>query len=232
MVYNANQNINTSRLNALDRLGSKPPVTRQPQALAAPGIPIPQRKHLLQAAVFRRFLLQEDLGGSHITLQESLTVVVALKIQIGDGTRKGRKRCKRGSLVRETMTLETEIKEMRQCQIGDSNARYRGKRFGSARRVPGASEGVDLSLHGTATEGFPLPTTKIYTGLADPRAHLNMYRAAIMMAGASDAAMCWGFFATLDVQAQDWLTSLPERSISTFTNFSGKFMSYLAADTP
>ncbi|XP_031120632.1 uncharacterized protein LOC116023761 [Ipomoea triloba] len=52
------------------------------------------------------------------------------------------------------------------------------------------------------------------------------------MAGASDAVMCRGFFATLDGQAQDWFTSLPERSISTFTDLSRKFLSYFASSIP
>nr|GMD03917.1 uncharacterized protein LOC109158519 [Ipomoea batatas] len=34
--------------------------------------------------------------------------------------------------------------------------------------------------------GFRFPTMKLYTGSADPRAHLNRYRAAIMMTNASD----------------------------------------------
>ncbi|XP_031090959.1 uncharacterized protein LOC115995952 [Ipomoea triloba] len=48
------------------------------------------------------------------------------------------------------------------------------------------------------------------------------------MTGASDAVMCRGFFATLDGQAQDWFTTLPEKSISTFADLSGKFLSYYA----
>ncbi|XP_031120891.1 uncharacterized protein LOC116024129 [Ipomoea triloba] len=79
---------------------------------------------------------------------------------------------------------------------------------------------------------FRFPTIKAYTGSADPRSHLNRYRAAIMMTGASDAVMCRGFFATLDGQAQDWFTSLPEKSISTFADLSVKFLSYYACSTP
>nr|GMD08020.1 uncharacterized protein LOC109158519 [Ipomoea batatas] len=37
--------------------------------------------------------------------------------------------------------------------------------------------------------GFRFPTMKLYTGSADPRAHLNRYRAAIMMTNASDDAL-------------------------------------------
>ncbi|XP_031108522.1 uncharacterized protein LOC116012997 [Ipomoea triloba] len=79
---------------------------------------------------------------------------------------------------------------------------------------------------------FRFPTIKAYTGSADPRSHLHKYRAAIMMTGASDAVMCRGFFATLDGQAQDWFTSLPEKSISTFADFSVKFLSYYACSIP
>ncbi|XP_031111915.1 uncharacterized protein LOC116015888 [Ipomoea triloba] len=79
---------------------------------------------------------------------------------------------------------------------------------------------------------FRFPTIKAYTGSADPRAHLHRYRAAIMMAGASDAVMCRGFFATLDGQAQNWFTSLPEKSISTFADLSGKFLTYYASSIP
>nr|GMC80260.1 uncharacterized protein LOC109164065 [Ipomoea batatas] len=53
-----------------------------------------------------------------------------------------------------------------------------------------------------------------------------------MMAGASDAVMCRSFIATLDGQAQDWFTSLPERSFSTFADIPGKFLSYYASSIP
>ncbi|XP_031106343.1 uncharacterized protein LOC116010996 [Ipomoea triloba] len=79
---------------------------------------------------------------------------------------------------------------------------------------------------------FRFPTIKAYTGSADPRSHLHRYRAAIMMTGASDAVMCRGFFATLDGQAQDWFTSLPEKSISTFADLSVKLLSYYACSIP
>ncbi|XP_031092225.1 uncharacterized protein LOC115996892 [Ipomoea triloba] len=79
---------------------------------------------------------------------------------------------------------------------------------------------------------FRLPTIKPYTGSVDPRAHLNRYRAAILMTTASNAVMCRGFFSTLDGQAQDWFTSFPEGSISTFADLSGRFLSHFASSIP
>ncbi|XP_031108636.1 uncharacterized protein LOC116013121 [Ipomoea triloba] len=77
---------------------------------------------------------------------------------------------------------------------------------------------------------FRFPTIKTYSGTSDPRAHLNRYRAAMLMTGASDAIMCRGFFSTLDGQAQDWFGSLPEGSISTFAALTKRFMSYFASN--
>ncbi|XP_031090958.1 uncharacterized protein LOC115995951 [Ipomoea triloba] len=76
------------------------------------------------------------------------------------------------------------------------------------------------------------PTIKLYSGSSDPRAHINRYRAAILMMDASDAVMCRGFFATLDGQAQDWFTTLPEGSISSFADLSGRFLSHFASNIP
>lgn len=53
-----------------------------------------------------------------------------------------------------------------------------------------------------------------------------------MMTGASNAVKCWGFFATLDGQAKDWFTSLPDGPISAFADLSGQFLSYFASSIP
>ncbi|XP_031120879.1 uncharacterized protein LOC116024116 [Ipomoea triloba] len=76
------------------------------------------------------------------------------------------------------------------------------------------------------------PTIKLYSGSSDSQAHINRYRAAIMMTDSSDAVMCRGFFATLDGQAQDWFTTLPEGSISSFADLSGQFLSHFASSIP
>lgn len=76
---------------------------------------------------------------------------------------------------------------------------------------------------------FRFPTIKAYSGITDPRAHINKCRAAMLVMGASDAIMCWGFFSTLDGQAQDWFGSLPKGSISTFAILTKRFMSYFAS---
>nr|GMC69252.1 uncharacterized protein LOC109174495 [Ipomoea batatas] len=72
-------------------------------------------------------------------------------------------------------------------------------------------------------EGVPIPNRQGLYGVGRPPS---------MMAGASDAVMCRGFFVTLDGQAQDWFTSLPEKSISTFADLSGKFLTYYADSIP
>ncbi|XP_031125085.1 uncharacterized protein LOC116027521 [Ipomoea triloba] len=79
---------------------------------------------------------------------------------------------------------------------------------------------------------FRFPTIKLYSGSVYPRAHINRYRTAIMMTDASDTVMCRGFFATLDGQAQNWFTTLPEGSISSFSDLSGRFLSHFASSIP
>ncbi|XP_031127724.1 uncharacterized protein LOC116029823 [Ipomoea triloba] len=78
-------------------------------------------------------------------------------------------------------------------------------------------------------QDFRFPTIKLYLGSADPRAHINRYRAANMMTDASDVVMCQGFFATLDGQAQDWFTTLPKGSILSFADLSGQFLSHFVS---
>ncbi|XP_019172819.1 PREDICTED: uncharacterized protein LOC109168233 [Ipomoea nil] len=75
---------------------------------------------------------------------------------------------------------------------------------------------------------FRFPTIKPYTGATDPRDHLNMYKAVMMMTGINDAIMCRGFCTTLDGQAQDWFGSLPGDSIPTFAVLTKKFLSHFA----
>ncbi|XP_019189690.1 PREDICTED: uncharacterized protein LOC109184102 [Ipomoea nil] len=77
---------------------------------------------------------------------------------------------------------------------------------------------------------FCFPTIKAYSGTTDSRAHLTRYRAAMMIAGATDAILCRGFFATLDGQAHDWFASLPEGSISTFADLTRQFLSHFATN--
>ncbi|KAF7838162.1 uncharacterized protein G2W53_006644 [Senna tora] len=69
---------------------------------------------------------------------------------------------------------------------------------------------------------------KHYDGMADPVAHVNSFKAAMLYAGDPDEVMCRAFPSTLDGDAQLWFSDLPSRSISSFKQLSKRFTSYFA----
>ncbi|XP_074267024.1 uncharacterized protein LOC141590325 [Silene latifolia] len=79
----------------------------------------------------------------------------------------------------------------------------------------------------TVPKGFSVPTMTLFDGTADPCDHITQYKQKMMVTtvdGASkEACMCKGFGSTLSGAALQWFVSLPNKSISSFTDLVNAF---------
>ncbi|XP_015964659.1 uncharacterized protein LOC107488424 [Arachis duranensis] len=64
----------------------------------------------------------------------------------------------------------------------------------------------------------------LYDGTTDPKHHLSNFKSRMYLADASDATRCKAFPTTLTKAAMKWFDSLPPRSVTSFEDFSRKFL--------
>ncbi|RDX65360.1 hypothetical protein CR513_55986, partial [Mucuna pruriens] len=69
-----------------------------------------------------------------------------------------------------------------------------------------------------------------FDGTQDPRAHLQAFQTQMYISGGSDQLSCKLFLGTLRGVAMQWMATLPARSIRTFGELAGSFVSQFAAN--
>ncbi|RDX71574.1 hypothetical protein CR513_49063, partial [Mucuna pruriens] len=69
-----------------------------------------------------------------------------------------------------------------------------------------------------------------FDGSQDPRAHLQAFQTQIYISGGNDRLSCKLFPGTLRGVAMQWMSTLPPRSIQTFRDLAGFFLSQFAAN--
>ncbi|KAL5573876.1 hypothetical protein UlMin_023473 [Ulmus minor] len=72
---------------------------------------------------------------------------------------------------------------------------------------------------------FRLPNMKSYKGTSDPIEHLETYQNLMELHNFSDATKCRAFHLTLTGIARQWYQTLHPRTISTFSDLAGAFVS-------
>ncbi|XP_074301189.1 uncharacterized protein LOC141632547 [Silene latifolia] len=81
-------------------------------------------------------------------------------------------------------------------------------------------------------KGFNNPNMTLFVGTTDPLDHVSQYKQKMMtvtaIGHAKEAGMCKRFGSTLSGSALRWLVSLPNRSISTFTDLVNAFTQQFA----
>ncbi|MQL75419.1 hypothetical protein Taro_007794 [Colocasia esculenta] len=78
-------------------------------------------------------------------------------------------------------------------------------------------------LEARVSPKLPLPTIAPYDGTSDPADHIYGFESHIVFHGASDAAKCRAFPATLKETARAWFETLPAGSISSFRQLKKSF---------
>ncbi|MQM02578.1 hypothetical protein Taro_035346 [Colocasia esculenta] len=78
-------------------------------------------------------------------------------------------------------------------------------------------------LEARVSPKLPLPTIAPYDGTTDPADHIHGFESHIVFHGASDAAKCRAFPATLKKTARAWFETLPAGSISSFRQLKKSF---------
>ncbi|MQL91471.1 hypothetical protein Taro_024089, partial [Colocasia esculenta] len=78
-------------------------------------------------------------------------------------------------------------------------------------------------LEARVSPKLPLPTIAPYDGTSDPTDHIHGFESHMVFHGASDAAKCWAFPATLKETARAWFEALPAGSISSFHHLKKSF---------
>src|ERR1044072_9956750 len=68
-----------------------------------------------------------------------------------------------------------------------------------------------------------------YEGMTDPQRHLNGFNAKMLTTTANDHLKCKLFGGTLKSNALDWFATLPNRSITSFEDFSRRFLEQFSA---
>lgn len=77
-------------------------------------------------------------------------------------------------------------------------------------------------------QNFRIPSFTMYTGTSDADRHLKHYTTKMLMHSANDFIMCKSFPGTLDESALDWFSSLPPRSINSFSQLGKLFLQNFA----
>ena len=70
---------------------------------------------------------------------------------------------------------------------------------------------------------------KLYDGTTDPQSHVDAFKNAMLVSGDFDAMRCKAFPSMLSEAAQQWFSSLPRRSVGSFTNLTDKFLNHFTA---
>ncbi|MQL77781.1 hypothetical protein Taro_010196, partial [Colocasia esculenta] len=78
-------------------------------------------------------------------------------------------------------------------------------------------------LEAQVSSKLPLPTIAPYDGTTDPVDHIHGFESHMVFHGASDAAKCRAFPATLKETARAWLETLPAGSITSFHQLKKSF---------
>ncbi|XP_016207140.1 uncharacterized protein LOC107647586 [Arachis ipaensis] len=71
---------------------------------------------------------------------------------------------------------------------------------------------------------FKSPNMDLYDRTTDPKHHWSNFKSQMYLADASDATRCKAFPTTLTKAAMKWFDSLPPRSVTSFDDFSRKFL--------
>ncbi|GLT82257.1 hypothetical protein SLE2022_401500 [Rubroshorea leprosula] len=88
---------------------------------------------------------------------------------------------------------------------------------------------IDDIIREPVPSNFKTPQLAEYDGTQDPVEHVQGYRMAMMVYGASNALLCKQFPATFRKAAQAWFATLPEKSIQTFDQFVNMFINHFTA---
>ncbi|MQL75119.1 hypothetical protein Taro_007485 [Colocasia esculenta] len=78
-------------------------------------------------------------------------------------------------------------------------------------------------LEAQVSSKLPLPTIAPYDGTTDPADHIHGFESHMVFHGASDAAKCRAFPATLKETARAWFETLPVGSITSFRQLKKSF---------
>ncbi|RDX65831.1 hypothetical protein CR513_55474, partial [Mucuna pruriens] len=78
--------------------------------------------------------------------------------------------------------------------------------------------------------GFREVVVEPFDGTQDPHAHLQAYQTQMYISGGSDQLNCKLFPGALRGVAMQWMATLPPRSIQTFGQLAGSFISQFAAN--
>ncbi len=78
-------------------------------------------------------------------------------------------------------------------------------------------------LEALVSSKLPLPTIAPYDGTTDPADHIHGFESHMVFHGASDAAKCRAFPATLKETARAWFETLPAGSITSFRQLKKSF---------
>ena len=76
----------------------------------------------------------------------------------------------------------------------------------------------------------PLVHLKLYDGTSDPQSHIDAFKNAMLISGASDAMRCKAFPATLSDVARQCFSSLPPWSVGDFFELTEKFLNHFTTN--